>query len=81
MMSIFKLPSFLKRGTPKPKEEQGHSSGLEVKSDPEKEVGKPILAEGDNDANSQGQEVPVHDGGSQSRRRRKKKTQSQDEQG
>ena len=77
-MNIFKLPSFLKRGTPKPKEEQGHSSGLEVKSDPEKEVGKPILAEGDNDANSQGQEVPVHDGGSQSRRRRKKKTQSQD---
>ena len=80
-MNIFKLPSFLKRGTPKPKEEQGHSSGLEVKSDPEKEVGKPILAEGDNDANSQGQEVPVHDGGSQSRRRRKKKTQGQDGQG
>ena len=80
-MNIFKLPSFLKRGTPKPKEEQGHSSGLEVKSDPEKEVGKPILAEGDNDANSQGQEVPVHNGGSQSRRRRKKKTQSQDGQG
>ena len=80
-MNIFKLPSFLKRGTPKPKEEQGHSSGLEVKSDPEKEVGKPILAEGDNDANSQGQEVPVHNSGSQSRRRRKKKTQSQDEQG
>ena len=80
-MNIFKLPSFLKRGTPKPKEEQGHSSGLEVKSDPEKEVGKPILAEGDNDANSQGQEVPVHNGGSQSRRRRKKKTQGQDGQG
>ena len=80
-MNIFKLPSFLKRGTPKPKEEQGHSSGLEVKSDPAKEVGKPILAEGDNDANSQGQEVPVHDGGSQSRRRRKKKTQGQDGQG
>jgi len=80
-MNIFKLPSFLKRGTPKPKEEQGHSSGLEVKSDPEKEVGKPILAEGDNDANSQGQEVPVHNSGSQSRRRRKKKTQSQDGQG
>ena len=80
-MNIFKLPSFLKRGTPKPKEEQGHSSGLEVKSDPEKEVGKPILAEEDNDANSQGQEVPVHNGGSQSRRRRKKKTQSQDGQG
>ena len=80
-MNIFKLPSFLKRGTPKPKEEQGHSSGLEVKSDPDKEVGKPILAEEDNDANSQGQEVPVHNGGSQSRRRRKKKTQSQDGQG
>ena len=80
-MNIFKLPSFLKRGTPKPKEEQGHSSGLEVKSDPEKEVGKPILAEEDNDANSQGQEVPVHNGGSQSRRRRKKKTQGQDGQG
>ena len=80
-MNIFKLPSFLKRGTPKPEEEQGHSSGLEVKSDPEKEVGKPILAEEDNDANSQGQEVPVHNSGSQSRRRRKKKTQSQDGQG
>ena len=80
-MNIFKLPSFLKRGTPKPKEEQGHSSGLEVKSDPEKEVGKPILAEENTDANSQRQEVPVHNGGSQSRRRRKKKTQSQDGQG
>ena len=79
-MNIFKLPSFLKRGTPKPKEEQGHSSGLEVKSDPEKEVGKPILAEGDNDANSQGQEVPVHNSGSQSRRRRKK-AQKGNEQG
>ena len=80
-MNIFKLPSFLKRGTPKPKEEQGHSSGLEVKSDPDKEVGKPILAEGDSDSNSQGQEVPVHSSGSQSRRRRKKKTQGQDGQG
>ena len=79
-MNIFKLPSFLKRGTPKPKEEQGHSSGLEVKSDPEKEVGKPILAEGDNDANSQGQEVPVHDGRAKSRRRRKK-AQKGNEQG
>jgi len=79
-MNIFKLPSFLKRGTPKPKEEQGHSSGLEVKSDPEKEVGKPILAEGDNDANSQGQEVPVHDGRPKSRRRRKK-AQKGNEQG
>ena len=75
-MNIFKLPSFLKRGTPKPEEEQGHSSGLEVKSDPDKEVGKPILAEEPNDANSQGQEVPVHDGRPKSRRRRKKKTQS-----
>ena len=81
-MNIFKLPSFLKRGTPKPKEEQGHSSGLEVKSDPEKEVGKPILAEGDNDANSQGHEdVPEGNRGQQSRRRRKKKTQGQDGQG
>ena len=80
-MNIFKLPSFLKRGTPKPKEEQGHSSGLEVKSDPEKEVGKPILAEGDNDANSQGQEVPVHSSGTQSRRRRKKTQGQGDEQG
>ena len=79
-MNIFKLPSFLKRGTPKPKEEQGHSSGLEVKSDPDKEVGEPILAEGDNDANSQGQEVPVHNSGSQSRRRRKK-AQKGNEQG
>jgi len=79
-MNIFKLPSFLKRGTPKPEEEQGHSSGLEVKSDPDKEVGEPILAEGDNDANSQGQEVPVHNSGSQSRRRRKK-AQKGNEQG
>jgi hypothetical protein len=74
-MNIFKLPSFLKRGTPKPEEEQGHSSEVEAKSDPEKEVGKPILAEENNDANSKGQEVPVHNSGSQGRRRRKKKTQ------
>ena len=80
-MNIFKLPSFLKRGTPKPEEEQGHSSEVEAKSDPAKEVGKPILAEENNDANSKGQEVPVHNSGSQGRRRRKKKTQSQDEQG
>ena len=74
-MNIFKLPSFLKRGTPKPEEEQGHSSEVEAKSDPEKKVGKPILAEENNDANSKGQEVPVHNSGSQSRRRRKKKAQ------
>ena len=74
-MSIFKLPSFLKRGTPKPEEEQGHSSEVEAKSDPEKKVGKPILAEENNDANSKGQEVPVHNSGSQGRRRRKKKAQ------
>lgn len=74
-MNIFKLPSFLKRGTPKPEEEQGHSSEVEAKSDPAKEVGKPILAEENNDANSKGQEVPVHNSGSQGRRRRKKKTQ------
>mgnify|MGYP003628446474 CR=1 FL=1 len=80
-MNIFKLPSFLKRGTPKPEEEQGHSSEVEAKSDPEKKVGKPILAEENNDANSKGQEVPVHNSGSQSRRRRKKKTQGQDGQG
>jgi hypothetical protein len=77
-MNIFKLPSFLKRGASKPKEEQGHSSEVEGRSDPEEGVGKPILAEENTDANSQGQEVPVHNSGSQSRRRRKKKTQSQD---
>ena len=80
MMSIFKLPSFLKRKHPEPEEKQSHPSDL-GRSDSAKEVGKPILAEGDNDANSQGQEVPVHDGRAKSRRRRKKKTQSQDEQG
>ena len=87
-MSIFKLPSFLRGKNPKPlievfaepEEEQNHSSDL-GRSGSAKEVGKPILAEGNNDANSQGQEVPVHNSGSQSRRRRKKKTQSQDEQG
>jgi hypothetical protein len=78
-MSIFKLPSFLRGKNPKPlievfaepEEEQSRSSGVK-RSDSAKEVGKPILAEEPNDANSQGQEVPVHDGGSQSRRRRKK---------
>ena len=74
-MSIFKLPSFLKRKHPEPEEKQSHPSDL-GRSDSAKEVGKPILAEGDNDANSQGQEVPVHDGRAKSRRRRKKKTQS-----
>ena len=80
-MIIFKLPSFLKRGAAKPKKKQGHSSKAEERSDPEEGVGKPILAEENTDANSQRQEVPVHNGGSQSRRRRKKKTQSQDGQG
>ena len=83
MMSIFKLPSFLRGKNPKPlievfdilEEEQSHPSDL-GRSDSAKEVGKPILSEGDNDANSQGQEVPVHDGRPKSRRRRKKKTQS-----
>jgi len=74
-MSIFKLPSFLKRKHPEPEEEQSHPSDL-GRSDSAKEVGVPILSEGDNDANSQGQEVPVHDGRAKSRRRRKKKTQS-----
>ena len=74
-MNIFKLPSFLKRKHPEPEEEQSHPSDL-GRSDSAKEVGVPILSEGDNDANSQGQEVPVHDGRPKSRRRRKKKTQS-----
>ena len=82
-MSIFKLPSFLRGKNPKPlievfdilEEEQSHPSDL-GRSDSAKEVGVPILSEGDNDANSQGQEVPVHDGRPKSRRRRKKKTQS-----
>ena len=74
-MSIFKLPSFLKRKHPEPEEEQSHPSDL-GRSDSAKEVGKPILAEDTEDANSQGQEVPVHDGRAKSRRRRKKKTQS-----
>ena len=81
-MSIFKLPSFLRGKNPKPlievfdilEEEQSHPSDL-GRSDSAKEVGKPILAEGDNDANSQGQEVPVHDGRAKSRRRRRKKAQ------
>ena len=86
-MSIFKLPSFLRGKNPKPlievfaepEEEQSHPSG-EERSDSAKEVGKPILAEGNNDANSQGQEVPVHDGRPKSRRRRKK-AQKGNEQG
>ena len=73
-MSIFKLPSFLKRKHPEPEEEQSHPSDL-GRSDSAKEVGVPILSEGDNDANSQGQEVPVHDGRAKSRRRRRKKAQ------
>ena len=88
-MSIFKLPSFLRGKNPKPlievfdilEEEQSHPSDL-GRSDSAKEVGVPILSEGDNDANSQRQEnVPKGHGGKQTRRRRKKKTQSQDGQG
>jgi len=81
-MSIFKLPSFLRGKNPKPlievfdilEEEQSHPSDL-GRSDSAKEVGVPILAEDIEDANSQGQEVPVHDGRAKSRRRRRKKTQ------
>ena len=79
-MSIFKLPSFLKRKHPEPEEEQSHPSDL-GRRDSAKEVGVPILSEGDNDANSQGQEVPVHSSGTQSRRRRKKTQGQGDEQG
>jgi len=85
-MSIFKLPSFLRGKNPKllievfaePEEEQSHSSG-EERSDSAKEVGVPILAEEQNDANNQGQEVP--DGRTQGRRRRRKKAQKGNEQG
>ena len=81
-MSIFKLPSFLRGKNPKPlievfaepEEEQSHSSGVE-RSDSAEEVGKPILSEESDDANSQGEEVPIHDGRTQGRRRRRKKTQ------
>ena len=87
-MSIFKLPSFLRGKNPKPlievfaepEETQSHSSDL-GRSDSAKEVGKPILAEEPNDANSQEQEVPVHNSGTQSRRRRRKKAQKGNEQG
>jgi hypothetical protein len=80
------LPSFLRGKNPKllievfaePEEEQSHSSG-EERSDSAKEVGVPILAEEQNDANNQGQEVP--DGRTQSRRRRRKKAQKGNEQG
>jgi hypothetical protein len=85
-MSVFKLPSFLRGKNPKllievfaePEEEQSHSSG-EERSDSAKEVGVPILAEEQNDANNQGQEVP--DGRTQGRRRRRKKAQKGNEQG
>ena len=83
-MSVFKLPSFLRGKNPKPlievfaepEEEQNHSSDL-GRSGSAKEVGKPILAEEPNDANSQEQEVPVHNSGTQGRRRRRKKAQNQ----
>ena len=79
-MSIFKLPSFLRGKNPKPlievfdilEEEQSHPSDL-GRSDSAKEVGKPILAEDTEDANS-------HDGRPKSRRRRKK-AQKGNEQG
>ena len=87
-MSIFKLPSFLRGKNPKPlievfaepaepEETQSHPSDL-GRSGSAKEVGKPILAEEPNDANSQGQAVP--DGRPKSRRRRKK-AQKGNEQG
>ena len=86
-MSIFKLPSFLRGKNPKPlievfaepaepEETQSHPSDL-GRSDSAKEVGKPILAEDTEDANSQEQQVPVHNSGTQSRRRRRKKAQNQ----
>ena len=87
-MSVFKLPSFLRGKNPKllievfaePEEEQNHSSDL-GRSGSAKEVGKPILAEDTEDANSQGQEnVPEVHRGKQSRRRRKK-AQKGNEQG
>ena len=82
-MSIFKLPSFLRGKNPKPlievfaepEEEQSHSSGVEKSDSATEEVGEPILSEESDDANSQGQEVPVHNSGTQSRRRRRKKAQ------
>ena len=85
-MSIFKLPSFLRGKNPKPlievfdilEEEQSHPSDL-GRSDSAKEVGVPILAEEQNDANNQGHEVP--DGRTQSRRHRRKKAQKGNEQG
>ena len=81
MMSIFKLPSFLKRKPPSPEGEQSHSPGVERSDSATEEVGEPILSEEQNDANSQGQEVPVHSSGTQSRRRRKKTQRQGDEQG
>ena len=82
-MSIFKLPSFLRGKNPKPlievfaepEEEQSHSSGVEKSDSATEEVGVPILSEEQNDANSQGEEIPVHNSGTQSRRRRRKKAQ------
>ena len=82
-MSIFKLPSFLRGKNPKPlievfaepEEEQNHSSEVERSDSATEEVGEPILSEESDDANSQGQEVPVHNSGTQSRRRRRKKAQ------
>ena len=88
-MSVFKLPSFLRGKNPKPlievfaepEGEQSHSPGVERSDSATEEVGVPILSEEQNDANSQGQEVPVHSSGTQSRRRRKKTQRQGDEQG
>ena len=88
-MSIFKLPSFLRGKNPKPlievfaapEGEQSHSPGVERSDSATEEVGVPILSEEQNDANSQGQEVPVLSSGTQSRRRRKKTQRQGDEQG
>lgn len=81
MMSIFKLPSFLKRKPPAPVEEQSHFQGVKESDPATEEVGEPILSEEQNDANSQGQEIPVHSSGTQSRRRRKKAQRQGDGQG
>ena len=88
-MSIFKLPSFLRGKNPEPlievfaepEGEQSHSPGVERSDSATEEVGVPILSEEQNDANSQGQEVPVHSSGTQSRRRRKKAQRQGDGQG
>ena len=42
MMSIFKLPSFLKRKPPAPVEEQSHFQGVKESDPATEEVGEPI---------------------------------------